>query len=146
MTWIKYIKRLPGIKIGVQDIWYTSEYIPKLKINQHSLLTRKVFSRHNLSARVFFFVSSRSSMSSRHLHLDLDHHSIWIITVGSSLLEHHCWIIITRSGSSRMLSPDSSCHRKFYKAIPFSCWMHIYRAIPFSYWMWHLHRASPFSY
>ena len=30
--------------IRVQYIIYTNEYIPKLKIHQHSLLTRKVFS------------------------------------------------------------------------------------------------------
>ena len=86
---------------------YTSEYIPKLHIHQHSLLTRKVFSRHNLSTLIFFSVSTRSS---RHLHLqvifilDLDHHWIWIITGTSSLdLDHHHWIwIITGSGSSSL--------------------------------------------
>ena len=54
--------------------------------------------------------------------LDLDHQSIWIITrSGSSLdLGHHCWIIITGS-SSHVLSHDSSCHKKFYRASPFSC-------------------------
>ena len=101
---------LPDRNIEVQYIKYTSEYIPKLQI--HPLLTRKVFSQHNLSAQVFFSVSSGSSMSSCHLHLqvififklssssihlhlDLDHHSIWIITAGSSLnLDHH-WVIIT---------------------------------------------------
>ena len=93
----------------------------KLDIHQQSLLTRKVFSRHNFSALVFF------SGSSHHLHLqvifilDLDDHSIWIIITGSGSsldldhhhqiwiitrtssldLDHHCWIwIITRSGSS----------------------------------------------
>ena len=129
----------------------------KLKIHQLSLLTRKVFSRHNLSARVFFFVSSGSSSSlhhlhlqvisifkspssSSHLHLDLDHHSIQIIITGSGSsldldqlwsiisgsgsslnLDHLCQIIITRY--SWVLSHDSSCHRKFYKANPFSCWL-----------------------
>ena len=96
---------LPGINIGVQ---YTSEYIPKLQIHQHSLLTRKVFSRHNLSTQVFFSVSSRSSSSPHHiqvifitlsgsLSLDLDHHSIWIISgSGTSLLDHHhrCYLLI----------------------------------------------------
>ena len=50
---------------------------------------------------------------------------IWIITrSGSSLLDHHYWIsIITRSRSSLVLSHDSSCHRKFYRANPFSCWL-----------------------
>ena len=136
---------------------YTSEYILKLQIYQHSLLTRKVFSQHNLSAQVFFSVSSGSSSSLRHLHLqvisifkppsssshlhlDLDHHSIWIIITrsGSSLdlahlwsiisgsrssldMDHLCWIINTES--SWVLSHDSSRHRKFYRFSPFSCWL-----------------------
>ena len=82
----------PVINIGLQYIRNTDEYILKLQIHQHSLLTRKVFSRHNLSAQVFF---SGSSLSSCHLHLDLDHHSIWIIITESrsSLdMDHHHWI------------------------------------------------------
>ena len=91
--------------IGVQYIRYTNEYIPKLQIHLHSHLIRNVFSRHNLSAQVFFSVSFGSSSS--HLHLQvifivksssssLDHHWI-IIKFGSSLdLEHH-WIIIVAS-------------------------------------------------
>ena len=94
----------PEINIRLQYIRNTDEYIPKLQIHQHSLLTMKVFSQHNLLAQVFFSVSSRSLLSSRHLHLDLDHHLICIIITGSrsSLdLDHHHWIqIITRSGSS----------------------------------------------
>ena len=38
---------LPIGKLGTNEIQYmkyTSEYIPKLQIHQHSLLTRKVFS------------------------------------------------------------------------------------------------------
>ena len=135
-------------KLGY-NIRYTSEYILKLQIHQHFLLTRKVFSRHNLSAHVFFSVSSGSSMSFHHVHLrfififklssssshlhiqvififksssssDLDHHWNIITGSGSSLdLDHHYWIIIT--GSSQVLSHDSSHHRKFYKAGPFSC-------------------------
>ena len=68
--------------------------------HQDSLLTRKVFSWHNLSAQVFFSVSAGSS----HLQVifffkssssDLDHLSIWTI------MEHHHWIwIISWSGSS----------------------------------------------
>ena len=50
----------------IQYIKYTSEYIPKLQIHQHSLLTRKVFSRHNSSAQVFI---TRSLLS-------LDHHQV----------------------------------------------------------------------
>ena len=192
MTWLKYITIHTGINIGLQKIRNTSEYIPKLQLHQHSLLTRKVFTWHNLSALVFFSVSAGSShlqvifvfKSSSywiHLHLqvifiigsgsslnldhhgtsslDLDHHSIWIITgyhhwiwiitrsgstsldwiwiiprSRSSLLDHHHWIwiitrsrsslaIITGSGSSLVLSHDSSRHRKFYRASPFSCWL-----------------------
>jgi len=97
---------------------YTSEYILKLQIHQRSLLTRKVFPRHNLSAQVFFSVSYGSSSSphhlhlqvisifkspssSSHLHLDLDRHSIWIISAASSLdLDHPSIWIITIGSSS----------------------------------------------
>ena len=132
MTWLNYITVLPRINIGVQYMKYIREYISKLQIHQHSLLTRKVFSRHKLLALVFFSVSTgsyhhihlqvvfifKSSSSSSHIHLqvififksssssshlclqvfflfksssswDLDHHSIWITTAGSSLLDHH---------------------------------------------------------
>ena len=86
------------------NIRYTSKYIPKLQIHQHSLLTRKVFSRHKFSTRVFFSVSSGSSSSSCHLHihLDLDHHLIYIIIIGSgsSLGPDHHGFIITGSRSS----------------------------------------------
>ena len=97
ITWLKYII-------------YIDEYIPKLHIHQHSLLTRKVFFRHNfqhwssslyqldhliicilslLSLQVIFIFKSSS--------LDLDHFSIWII------MEHHHWIwIISRSGSTSL--------------------------------------------
>ena len=135
---------LPRINIEVQDIRYTSEYILKLQIHQHSLLTRKVFSWRNLLARVFFSVSSGSSMSSRHLHLqvifitgsrsssmDLDHHLIWIIISGfrSSLdLDHH-WVIITRSRSS-LLDHHHQCYLLILLVIGsstkpslFSCWL-----------------------
>ena len=99
------------------------EYIMKLQLHQHSLLTRKVFSRHKLLAQVFFSVSSGSSLSSHHLHLQVIFIWIWIITwSGSSSLDldHHYWIwIITRSGSTLVLSHDSSRHRNFYKASPF---------------------------
>ena len=85
---------------------YIEEYIPKLHIHQHSLLTRKVFFRHNfqhwssslyqldhLRLRVIFVFKSYSSSS----HLDLDHLSIWIIIV-----RHHWIWIITRFGSSSL--------------------------------------------
>ena len=64
------------------NIRYTSEYIPKLQIHQHCLLTRKVFSWHNTSAQVFVtwsFIKARSSLD--------DHHRI--IKTGSSSLDHH---------------------------------------------------------
>ena len=211
---------------------YTSEYISKLRIHQNSLLTRKVFFRHNfqhwssslyqldhlafksysssshLCLQVIFgsgssldldhhhwiWIISRSGSSSldldhlliqiiiEHHHwiwiisrsgttsldldhlsiqiiiagsgssLDLDHHrtssldldhlSIWINITGldldrhliwiisrsrSSLLDHHYQIwIITLFGSTLVLSHDSSRHRKFYRASPFSCWLQAY--------------------
>ena len=165
-TWLNYIIGHPRINIELQYIRYTDEYILKLQIHQYSLLARKLFSRHNLSAQVFFSVSSRSSSSSHDIHLqvififnssssgsgsslDMDHHHwIWIITrSGSSFsgsrssldMDHHHWIwIIPRSGSylehnfsiwiimtrsSRVLSHDSSLHRKFFRASPFWCWL-----------------------
>ena len=112
------------------NIKYTIEYILKLQIHQHSLLTRKVFSRHNLSAQVFFSVSYGSSSShlciqfififkssslSIHLHhlhhlhcqvifiksgSSLDHHRVWIITWFGASLNHHQVWIITWSGAS----------------------------------------------
>ena len=88
----------PGINIGLQ---YIEEYISKLHIHQHSLLTRKVFFSTQFSALVFFSVSAGSSrlqvifVFKSSSSLDLDHHSIRIIT------GHHHWIwIITGSGSS----------------------------------------------
>ena len=94
---------------GVKYRRYTNEYIMKLQIHQHSILTRKVFSRHNLSAQFFFIVSFgssssylqvififKSSSSSMDHHWiiiksvsSLDHHLIWIITGSSSSLDHH---------------------------------------------------------
>ena len=145
-TWIKYIIETSRNKHRVTiHRRYIEEYILKLHIHQHSLLTRKVFFRHNFqhwssslyqldhlvisilslwSLQVIFIFKSTS--------LDLDHLSIWII------MEHHHWIwiisrsgstsldwiwIITRSGSSLVLSHDSSRYRKFYRASPFSCWL-----------------------
>ena len=108
MTQLHY--RCFPINIGVQYIRCTSEYILKLQLHQHSLLTSKVFSRHNLSAQIFFSISSGSS--SIHLHLQvilifksyssssLDHHLIWSITISSSSLDHHLIWSITGSSSS----------------------------------------------
>ena len=166
------------------------KYILKLHIHQHSLLTRKVFFRHNFQNKYSslylldhprVFVIFKYSSSSSHIHLQfifiiesgsslgLDHHWIWISTwSGSSLgiitgsrssldLDHFCWIIITRSGSSsldldhhwassQVLSLNSSRHRNHYRASPFSYWMYHLRAGPFSYQMRQLLIASPFSY
>ena len=77
----------------IQYMKYRSEYIPKLQIHQHSLLTRKVFSRHNLSAQIFFSVSFGSSSS--HLH-----HQVIFIKSGSSLDLDHYWIIIIITAST----------------------------------------------
>ena len=119
MTWLKYItntsRNKHRVTIHKKYKWIHSE----VTLHQHSLLTRKVFSRHNLTTQVFFSVSSGSSSSLHHLHLqvisifnsysssshihhriwiiigsrssslDLDHHSIWIIIAGSSSLDHH---------------------------------------------------------
>ena len=77
---------------------YTSEYIPKLQLHKQSILTRKVFSRHNSSAKVFIIGSS--SMLNHHCIIIkfgslLDYHQRWIITGSSSKLDHHWIIIIT---------------------------------------------------
>ena len=148
---------LPRKNIGVQYIRYTSEYIPKLQICQHSLLTRKVFSWHNLSAQVFFFVSSGSSSS--HLHLQvifivksssssldhqwiiikfgsslLDHHQVWIITWFGVSLDHHLISISIKAGSSL----DHHHHHYFRYLNQMVLSLHsshhrkFYRAIPFS--------------
>ena len=114
----------PGINFVLQYIRNTSEYIPKLQLHQHSLLTRKVFSRHKLSAQVLFSISYGSSSSSLHLQvifiwiitrfgsssLDLDHHWIWIISTGSTSLDqdHHSIWINTTGSSLLVLSHDSS--------------------------------------
>ena len=113
----------------------TDEYILKLQIHQHSLLTRKVFSQHNFHhwssslglLIIYIFNSSLSSsllclqvifVSESGSSLDLDHLCSIISRSGSSLdLDHLYWIIITES--SQVLSHDSSHHRKFYRAIPF---------------------------
>ena len=97
--WLKYIIETSRNKHRVTI--HIEEYILKLHIHQHSLLTRKVFFRHDfqhwssslyqldhLCIQVIFVFKSSSS-------LDLDHLSIWII------MGHHHWIwIITGSRSS----------------------------------------------
>ena len=128
----------PDRIIGYQwNTIYTSEYILKSQIHQHSLLTRKVFSWHNSSAQVFF--SGSTSKLDHHWIIikagsSLDHHQSWIMTGSSSKLDHH-WIII-KDGSSLdhhhhcfryldqlVLSLNSTRHRKFYRVSPFSCWL-----------------------
>ena len=121
--------------IGVQYIRYTSEYILKLQIHQHSLLTRNVFSLTqfiNTILLLWIIIKAGSS---------LDQHQVWIITrstssidnlwiiikVGSSL--DQSWIITGSSSSllplsrSKVLFLNSTRHRKFYRANPFSCWL-----------------------
>ena len=100
MTQLHY-RHIPELNIGVQYIRYTDEYILNLQFHQHSLLTRKVFSRHNLLAQVFFSVSSGSSSGlchlQSHLYVQVIFICIWIITrSGSSSLDldHHHWIWI----------------------------------------------------
>ena len=72
-----------------------------------------IISRSGSSSLDWIWIITRS----RSLLLDLDHHSIWISR------SHHNWIwIITRSGSSLVIIMCViSCHRKFYRASPFSC-------------------------
>ena len=41
MTWLKYITIYPGINIGLQYIINMDEYIPKLQLRQHLLLSNK---------------------------------------------------------------------------------------------------------
>ena len=95
----------------IQYMKYTSEYIPKLQIHQHSLLTRKIFSRHNSSAQVFVIGSL------------LDHHH-WIIIKYGSLIDHHhhCFHCLDqhhhhcfRCLDQMVLSLNSTRHRTFYQ-------------------------------
>ena len=109
MAWLKYITIHLRINIGLQYIRNMDEYIPKLQLHQHSLLTMKVFSRHNLSTLLLciIWIIIKPSLSSSHLHLQVIfifnpslssshlHHRTWIITRSRSSLD-----IITRSGSS----------------------------------------------
>ena len=79
---------------------YTSEYIPKLQIHQHSLLSRKVFFRHNFSALVFFSISTGSF---HHLHLQV----VFILNYSSSSIHHRLqvfFIFKSPSSSSLLLS------------------------------------------
>ena len=68
----------------------------------------EVFSRHNLSSWVFFSISSGSSMSSRHIHLQV----IFIFKSSSSLGHIHLQVIfIFKSSSSRSGSSLNLDHR-----------------------------------
>ena len=143
--------RLVTMKYNVK---YTSQYIPKLQIHQHSLLTRNIFSWHNSSVQVFV---TRSSSK-------MDHHQIWIITRSSSKLDHRqSWIIIVTAVAisskwcylSNLLVIGSSTVPALFHAgcTALPCKDFPYKASPFSYWMQHLasrkdfpYRASPFSY
>ena len=111
---------LPGIKIGVKYIRYTSEYIPKLQIHQQSHLTRKVLSWHNSSTQVFV---TGSNMDHHWIIIkagsSLDHHQNYIITRSSSKVDHHCFCYLDQL----VLSLNSTHHRKFYRARPFSFWL-----------------------
>ena len=115
----------------IQYMKYTSEYIPKIQIHQHSLLTRKIFSWHNSSAQVFFSRSSldhhqhwiitRSSSSLDHYWIitkdvsSLDHHKRWIL-IGSSLDHHQSWIIIGSSSSLLLLSRSTGSISQFFSS------------------------------
>ena len=86
-----------------------SEYILKLQIHQHSLLTRKEFSRHNSLAQVFFTGSN------------MDHHQVIFKSRSFRLDNHHHYYF--RYLKQMVLSLNSTRHRNFYRANPFSCCM-----------------------
>ena len=98
------------------NIRYRSECILKIQINQHSLLTRKVFSWHSSSVKFFVtgsFIKFGSSSS-------LDHDQSRIIMKDGSSLDHHhnhCSYYLNQM----VLSLNSSHHKKFYRDSPFSC-------------------------
>ena len=100
------------------NIRYTSEYISKLPIHQHSLLTRKVFTVH------------------QHKSSSLEDHQSWIITGSSS----SSLLLLYRANDaiSQFYSPQevlqsqpffmmdvglASMQVFIYSANPFSCWM-----------------------
>ena len=132
LTWLVYIIDLPDrnigawhdsstlqihprINIGLQYIRNTSEYIPMLHIHQHSLLTRKVFSRRNFQHKSYslylldhhwVLIIFKSSSYSSHIHIQVifmigSRSSLDIVIgFGTSLDMDHHWIwIVTRSGS-----------------------------------------------
>ena len=90
-TWLNYIIDTSQINIGLQYIRYIDEYIPKLQIHQHSLLTRKVFPWTNFSVLVFFSVSTGSSSSSSHIRLQV----IFIFKSSSYSSHLHLQVIFT---------------------------------------------------
>ena len=73
----------------IQYIKYASEYILKLQIHQHSLLTRNIFSRHNSSTQVFITGSSSK----------LDHYWIIIITAYAISIKWCYLLILLVTGS-----------------------------------------------
>ena len=120
---------LPDRNIEVQYIIYTSEYILKLQIHQHFLLTRKVFSLTQFISTIlllWIIIKAGSLLEQRQVWIitrstsSLDHHQI-NIKAGSSLdhHQHHCFCYLEQM----VLSLNSTHHRKFYRANPFSCWV-----------------------
>ena len=130
-TWLYYINDSPDRNIRVQ--WNTTDSPDRnigvqyniykwihfeVKIHQHSLLTRKVFSWQNSSAKVFF---SRSSLKLDHHWIiiksrsSLDYHQRWIITRSSSKLDHH-WIIIKVGSSLLLLFQSTGVVSQFYSS------------------------------
>ena len=86
---------LPNRNIGVQYIRYTSEYISKLQIHQHSLLTRKVFSLTKfISTILLLWIIIKAGSS-------LDQHQVWIITRSTSSPDPR-WINIKARSSSKL--------------------------------------------
>ena len=97
---------------------YTSEYILKLQIHQHSLLTRKVFFRHNfqhcssslyrLDHLIIFIFKYSLSSSLLRLQVSFIFFIFFVFFIfksssksssSSSILHHGIWIIMT-TGSS----------------------------------------------
>ena len=86
---------LPDRNIEVQYIIYTSEYILKLQIHQHFLLTRKVFSLTQfISTILLLWIIIKAGSS-------LDQHQVWNITRSTSSPNHH-WINIKAGSSSKL--------------------------------------------
>ena len=140
----------------IKHIKYTSEYIPKLQIHQHSLLTRKVFSWNNSSSQVFItgsFIKGRSSSK-------LDHHWIIIVITSPTISSKWCYlsILLVMGSSTEPILFLACCRPNLHvglhqqsqpffmlDVLSFACKVFPYRASPFSCWMQHLSstRISP---